>query len=322
MAIPLRSQFDYVISVIRDGSGGWRGRAETGDDRRPHPGLAGERPTFRLANGVVTLRQKQDTPTFLNRWFGQSTEETSPRASFRVGTAAESVLEDGDRLRIRRGGTTDIGLTVFRGERFILGVGAIVGMASGPDIALKEDPRAAETMLQGLAAIIDRPDTTLVWLDRSSTEFDSAVEALKRGPKGHRVVVAFKGVDYQTRRNLSELRFRPETSSCYYEDVDARFANRDEWLAYLRGLPTSRPTDLYVRFTLDGVASTVREGHHASADSWHMCVAKVFTPGIPGEWSQLGIARQHPALTAEILVDSTNAIASAAGTDITQGIAQ
>ena len=44
---------------------------------------------------------------------------------------------------------------------------------------------------------------------------------------------------------------------------------------------------------------------------WHLFVAKVFTPGIPGELSQLAVGREHPMLTAQMVVSiSTRLIAS------------
>jgi len=235
-----------------------------------------------------------------------------------VGDTLEAVLEDGDRLRVCRGGTADLGITVFRGGRFMLALGAVGHMGLGAGIALEEDPRAAEVDLYWLASIVDPPDTTLVWLDRSSSDFESRFEACQHGPMNVRVILAVKDADDLTRKRLNDLMVLGtlSTASCYCEYIDSRFQNGTEWAAYLRGLPKTRPKDLFIRITVDGVTSTVREGEYAFTQPWHLYVARVFTPGIPGELSQLAIARERHALTAKMLLDSTLAISQSSGTRI------
>ena len=230
MAIPLTTQFDHLITVTRDGSGAWVGRADIERERRTHPGLVGASPELRLAHGVVTLHP---TESDFNPFGSSSGHQGVAAASFRVGEALEAVHEDGDRLRVWRGGTAELGVTVFRDGRFILGFGTLVAMGPGPGISFTEDPRATQ-----------------------------------RDP--HR-----------------------------------------------RVLPSVRPTDLYVRITVDGVTAQLREGEYAFNEPWHLFVAKVFTRGLPGEFSQLAIARDHHALTARMLMDSTLALSSSRRVDIT-----
>jgi hypothetical protein len=75
-------------------------------------------------------------------------------------------------------------------------------------------------------------------------------------------------------------------------------------------LPLRYSGDLYIRFGLNGALHDVHEGEYAFTTPWHLFIEKVFTPGIPGEWSQLAIAREHPTVTAQMIVDSTKDIAS------------
>jgi hypothetical protein len=85
---------------------------------------------------------------------------------------------------------------------------------------------------------------------------------------------------------------------------------KDDWLHYLRSLPRTRPTDLWLRISVDGVSTILQEGAYVFARPWHLFVQNVFRPGLPGEWSQLAVARDHPALTREIVIESTQTIAS------------
>ena len=160
----------------------------------------------------------------------------------------------------------------------MLALGAAGHMGLGAGIALEEDPRAAEVDLYWLASIVDHPDTTLVWLDRSSSDFESRFEACQHGPMNVRVILAVKDADDLTRKRLNDLMVLGtlSTASCYCEYIDSRFQNGTEWAAYLRGLPKTRPKDLFIRITVDGVTSTVREGevrlHTAMATcTWQEC---------------------------------------------------
>jgi len=99
-------------------------------------------------------------------------------------------------------------------------------------------------------------------------------------------------------------------SSCRYVDVDARFNTREEWLDYLRTIPKSRPDDLWLRINIGVTSTTLGQGAYAFVDCWHLFVRKVHEPGLPGQLSQLGIARSHPAMTQTALIESMQAIAS------------
>ena len=65
---------------------------------------------------------------------------------------------------------------------------------------------------------------------------------------------------------------------------------------------------MYIRFHLGGVQVDVREGEYAFSSPWHLSVAQVYTPGFPGEFSLVAIARSHPALDAEMVVESSRQI--------------
>ena len=122
---------------------------------------------------------------------------------------------------MRRGGTTDLGVTVFRDGRFILALGAVVGMELGPYRSERGSPAAC-----------------------------------------------------------------------------------------LRGLPKTRPTDLYVRFSLDGVTTTVHEGS-TSSTSHGICMSQRCSRSASlanGHSWQLPGTRD--GLTAEMLVESTKVSAS------------
>jgi len=112
-------------------------------------------------------------------------------------------------------------------------VGSFLGLerlwdASGPGITLDEDPRAEEVSLYDLAATLDRPDTTLIWLDPSSPSLESTFSSFQHDVKSARVVVAITGQDPDTRRRLANVSLGKGIGSCEYVDVDPRFQNRDQ----------------------------------------------------------------------------------------------
>ena len=311
MAIPAASCFDYEAPLTRSRSGGWTGLAVPTANQSVHPGLAGDQPTLELAGGTVTLRR---TESVLGRFKShhQSWGTSPSQVSFRVGEALEAVVEDGDLLCVSRGGTTDLSATLCRSNYLVMGLGAVAHRRLGPGVTIQEDPRANDVDLYHLTTTLDRPDTTLVWLDSSDPHVDEALSELSR-PPGTGLVIAIAGPDSEERRQLNwraaALASGAHTS-CEFVDVDSRFTTRETWLDYLRQLPKTRPRDLSIRFGFDGQDIDVREGEYAFREPWHLFVAKVYTPGIPGEWSQLAVARKHRVLTAQMVVDSTELIAS------------
>jgi hypothetical protein len=197
-----------------------------------------------------------------------------------------------------------------------MGLGAIAEQRLGTEVTIHEDARAFEMELYHLAATLDRADTTLVWLNSVDPDVDATIAALQYLP-GTRLVVAIAGPDREKRKRMN----RPVTEalmesrhtsreSVNIVDVDSRFTTSEQWIEYLRQLPKTRPSDLYVRFRLNGHEIDVHEGEQTVHKPWYLFVAKVYTPGVPGELSQLAVAREHCAITRQMVVDSTRLIAS------------
>ena len=308
MSIAPVGQFDYEV-VLSWGAGKWSGRAAPARDSR-HPGLVGARPNLELSDGVVALH-RTESAFFVAAAYSQF-ERPASWISLRVGAAVEALAAEGDRLRLRRGGTGDIGITLVRNDAFILGLGAVVGLPLAPSMTVHEDPRAAEVDLYHVIRTIDRPGTTLVWLDPADQNFETTINSLRQLP-GERLVVAITGPSAGERRAVNRRVAGPPFSSHAsreFVDVEPRFATCEQWVAYLRQLPKVRPNDLYLRFSFEGGDIDVREGEQAFKRPWHLFVAKVQTPGLPGEWSQLAIVREHHAIDIQTVIDSTRMVAS------------
>ncbi len=313
MAIPAASQFDYRVVLKRDSSDGWRGRAESTANTGFHPGFAGDRPEIELAGGVISLwRTESWVGRQLNPHY-RSWGEPASKVMVRVGRAIEAFVEDGDRLSVTRGGTTDLSVALFRGDALLIGLGAIAGKHPGTGLIIEEDPRAYEDRLYGVAAELERSDTNFVWLNTSDPQCESVLKGIP-GSSASRLIVAIAGPDADERRRLNhrvaDSGFRSSRASCTYFDVDARFTTREQWLEYLRSLPETRPSDLWIRISADGVGSVVHEGEYVFSSPWHLYVQSVCRWGCPGEWSQLAIVREHPAITKQDVIESTELLAS------------
>ena len=50
--------------------------------------------------------------------------------------------------------------------------------------------------------------------------------------------------------------------------------------------------NVFVRFTLNGVATELRDGEYAVRPTWQWYVPKVLRMGTPGEWSHVGIVHE------------------------------
>lgn len=314
MAIPSSGCFDYSVVVGRDGPT-WRGSGETLSKPSLHPGLAGGRPSIEVAKGLITLRS---TESWLGAKINSHFRLWGPPASlvrFAIGPAPETVLEAGDVLKLSRHATGDLAVSVHSGESLKISLGAVGPYHLSPEISVEEDPRAHETSLFDVVRSLDEPDTTLIWLNVSDVDHEASVRAIEQAPPG-RLVIAIAGPDPDERRRMnrrvseSDRPLPPGRSSCRYVDVDARFRTREEWLEYLRILPKTRPDDLWLRINIGETATTVCEGAYSFVAPWHLFVRKVYKPGVPGECSQLGIARTSPAITQTALIESTNAVAS------------
>ena len=106
----------------------------------------GDQPTVTLAGGVITLTRQTSILDLFNSNY-RNGDNPAKWASFRVGSALEAVIEDGDVLRVSRFGTGDFAATLFRGGDFILGLGALRWMPLPDGMSIEEDPRAAEVEL-------------------------------------------------------------------------------------------------------------------------------------------------------------------------------
>lgn len=164
-----------------------------------------------------------------------------------------------------------------------------------------------------LADRLHRPDTTFVWVDVSDLQYQTVFENIPHMATP-RLIIAIAGKDPEQRRRVNnricEAPSRPRGGSCTFYDVDARFASREQWLEYLRSLPDARPSDLWIRIGVDGVETVVHEDEYVFRSPWHLFVQMVCRPGVPGEWSQLAIVRQHPPVTRQMVIDAAQLIAS------------
>lgn len=95
-----------------------------------------------------------------------------------------------------------------------------------------------------------------------------------------------------------------------YIHADDRFTTCEAWAEHVRQLPRTRPADLWIRFCIRDTDVTVREGQQVLSPPWHLVVEKVYTPGIPGALSQVGVVLDHPAITSNMVIESTQMIAS------------
>lgn len=154
--------FDYRVVVGRDTGvpQRWIGEAHSLRSRSMHPGSAGQRPLFELADGHLILRA---TESRFARWTNPHFREWGPPStyqSFEVGDAPAAAMESGDQLAFHRHGTGDYALTIVRNESLVLGLGAITGLALGSEIQVEEDARLDELNLAGdfdLQLPLERP---------------------------------------------------------------------------------------------------------------------------------------------------------------------
>ncbi len=313
MSISPAAQCNYLVRVSRGAGGCWHGRADPASDDAYHPGLAGNRPEIELRDDVIMLRPTESglsrarTPKYRD-WGPPASEVSIP-----VGPAVSAVLAEGDVMVVSRLGTSDLAVVVLRGDALQLGLGAIACAPLGSEVTVQEDPRASEQWLYGIAATLEDPEATLVWIDLADPNCQSAINSIDDVPT-KRVVIAIAGPEPAERRRMNNSiaakRSPAWQSARWYVDVDARFATREQWVEHLRGLPKTRPTDLWVRFAVEGVTALLHEGEYRFESPWHLVVEKVYRPGIPGELSQLGLVREHPAVTKQMVMKSLRPIAS------------
>ena len=115
MSIAAAGHFTYEI-VLTKSAGEWSGRAAPPSSDSAHPGLVGVRPELELSNGVITLRRTESARRVAMAY--AECQRPATWISFRIGAALETVAEDGEAWSVFRGGTGDIGMTLFRGDEF------------------------------------------------------------------------------------------------------------------------------------------------------------------------------------------------------------
>jgi hypothetical protein len=193
----------------------------------------------------------------------------------------------------------------------VIALGAVDRLVAPAGIRVDTDPRAGDLDFYGIARMVERPDVKLVWLDVDERDLDSRLEGIHRPPLSVKTVIAVaRSGDRSRLGDLNERVFAGRShAALWYQVAPDRVRSEADLMTYLDQLPKTRPDDLCLRFTIDGRSSDVREGEYRSHDPWHLFVAKVFTPGTPGELSQLGVAREDPALAVDTFTSSVRAIA-------------
>jgi hypothetical protein len=301
MAIRAEAQFNYTFRLRRGLDAVWRGEAHGAPDE-PH--LVGPTPRVSLSDGVLSLTAATSLRRFLARSRGVPMAAV---ASIGVGAALEAVLEDDDAIRYDRDGMGALGLVVTRGDRLVLAIGAVTPRLGDFGLAVETDPRADDVRFYYMRSLLDDPKATLVWLDPGSPEYESQLAELDRIPPHVTMVsIAARADDWTAAHAVNEraLGTRRHRWGMNFERVDTRIRTRDDFVAHLRSLPKRRPDDFFVRFTVEGCSADVREGEGLASGSWLFYVAKVASTESAWTSSQVGVAREHPALTVEALRES------------------
>ena len=301
MAIAPWSRYHYHTVVDAAGDGEWSGIAD--DDGSPS--LLDSRPSVAVRHGRVTMARRSRK----SRKYS-----TASNASFDGGEALAAVLRRGDRLECWCEATGDIGVAVIRDESLVLGLGSL-SYAPDRDITIDHDPRVEEIALAREIRYIDRPGSHIVWLDpKKPSELEARLRELDREFTGVEVFAVIVRTDDAAVR--SELlrpmmdRLQRGARATVYMGAPERFANVEEWLQYGRALPTERPRDVWLRIRIGSRDYQVVEGTSATLDGWLAHVLKVYEPGLPGEFTRLGLVRAATGVTAAMLERSTAAVAA------------
>ena len=156
--------------------------------------------------GVLTIRRQRSTLDVFNRHYRSHPPQDG--FAFRVGEALEAVVQDGDLLRATRHATTDLSVSLFRGDDLLVGLGAVNSRQLGPGMTFEEDPRIHEAMLYHLPNTLADPDTTLAWLDAEDPGIDDRIRGLRDLP-GKRIVIAIAGKNPEQRRIVNNKAATP-----------------------------------------------------------------------------------------------------------------
>ena len=223
---------------------------------------------------------------------------------------------DSDRCEARRRiaclRSCDIGVTVTRAGSLLLGLGTL-GNAPGPGITIGHDPRVEEVAHAREVRYIDGPGTRILWLDpKKPSELEAQLRELDRGFPTVKVLgIVVRTDDTAVSNDLLARTIErplPGVRAASFLRAAERFSNLEEWLQYSRALPTERPRDVYLRLTIGSRDYQVIEGTSATLDGWLTHVLKVYEPGLPGQFTQLGLVRAATGVTAAMLERSTAAV--------------
>ena len=243
-------RLDVTVERAAGAQDQWCGRAHTVRDYSIHPGMVGRRPLFDLEHGRILLRSTESrlgifTNAHFRRWGG-----AAKSASFEVGGAPVAITQQGDQLSFHKFGTGDLALTIMRNESPELGIGSLVSLPLRREIQVEEDARIKELWLYNLACDLDRIDdheSHVIWIDAGKPDLESQLGLMNRTARSEHLIVAIK-------ESISEdggLLVPPsiydklldyDNADCisFYE-VDARFADKDAWLNYIKELPRGAP---------------------------------------------------------------------------------
>ena len=300
------AQFNYVVRLRRGPDAVWRGTATATPDE-PH--LVGATPGIELANGVLSIVG----PTSHEPRRRRRSVETYPissRAAMAVGDTLEAVLRDDDVIDLDRGPMGTVGIVVSRDNQLVVALGDVTRRVERFGISIVVDPRADDVRFYYMKSLLDRPDALLVWLDPASPAYESQLEELEHVPRDITMVsLAARCSDWKA---SSEVNGRvtgvPRRWGFNFETVSPRFATREDFIDYLRSLPSARPRDFFLAFTVDGQPIVVREGETRAEAGWLIHVDEVSSPDWGWEPSAIGMARAHPGLSADALKTSVQQI--------------
>lgn len=314
--------FDYSVIVERDTDTRhrWLGRACTLRDSSIHPGMLGSQPLFALEEGHILLRSRETRFSALTNAHFRRWGRPPASASFEVGPGPAAVIQERDQLSFHRLGTGDMALTIMRNESLVLGIGSLVGLPLGRQIEVEDDIRIKEMDLYDLADDFDTIadlESHVIWIELGQGHLRAQLETMNRIPRSEHSIVAIKGVLSKEEELIVEpglydklLTYDIADCTSYYE-VDARFADKQAWINYVKELPRGRPKDLHLSFAIGSERIELCEAEEAFIGEYYARVERVYRRGVPGELSSLAIARMSPGLTKEIVIESSRLMANA-----------
>ena len=211
-------------------------------------------------------------------------------------------------------------LTIMRNGSLVLGIGSLVGLPLGRQVEVDDDIRIKEMHLYELANDFDRIaglESDVIWIELGQGNLTAQLEAMKRIPRSEHSIVAIKGVLSKEEERIvapglyDKLLTYDVADSTFYYEIDAGFADKQAWINYVKELPRSRPKDLHLSFAIGSERIELCEAEEAFIGEYYARVQRVYRTGVPGELSSLAIARMSPALTKEIVIESSKVMENA-----------